>query len=314
VLARRIVVESAASEISVDRDSGRPAGRTPDTIIVEEPLEIQLNGEAVASTMRTPGHDFELAVGFLWAEGVLADREIVAIRYCANTGMVAHDNDTKPEWSPTSDSSTPRAAQQPTAPYWDNTYNVVNVETTGGDADVRPRLSTVTSACGACGHDAINTLTERLRGLGPYHPWPHNLVVAMPDLMRTGQELYGATGAVHGAAVVDRNGNLVMVREDIGRHNAADKVVGRLLLDGRLPARTPRPRADNSDPRTDDLALVTSGRASFEMVQKAWAGGFTALVAPSGVSNLAVATARRASLTLMGFSRHGSGVIYSPLV
>ena len=134
--------------------------------------------------------------------------------------------------------------------------------------------------------------------LGAYKPWDPSLLVELPDVLRADQPLFATTGAVHAAAAVDRGGAIVVVREDIGRHNAVDKVVGRLLLDDQLPA--------------GELALVVSGRGSFEMVQKAWAAGFTALVAVSAPSALAVATARRAGLTLVGFARDGGGNFYSP--
>jgi FdhD protein len=244
------------------------SGRRPEELIVEEPLAIRLDDIQVSSTMRTPGHDFELAAGFLFTEGSLAGAPITGIRYCG-TGLATESD-----------------------------FNVVTVDTAGEAPAPTPRLGSTTSSCGLCGSEAIAELTERLRVLGPYDPWDPALLAALPDQLRASQPLFDATGAVHGAAAVDRGGQLVVVREDIGRHNAVDKVVGRLLLDRLLPAR--------------DLALVVSGRGSFEMVQKAWAGGFTALVAVSAPSALAVATARRAGLTLAAFVRNGAANLYSP--
>lgn len=242
--------------------------RRPDDLIVEEPLAIWLDDTQVSATMRTPGHDFELAAGFLHGEGALAGAPIVGIRYCG-TG------------APT-----------------DSDFNVVTVETGGAAPEPRPRLGSITSSCGVCGSDAIAELTERLRVLEAYEPWSVDALLAMPDTLVGDQALFATTGAVHGAAAIDRTGRLVVAREDIGRHNAVDKVVGRLLLDGALPA--------------TDLALVVSGRGSFEMVQKAWAAGFTALVAVSAPSSLAVLTARRAGITFVGFARSGGGTLYSP--
>jgi FdhD protein len=243
-------------------------GREPDELVVEEPLTIRLDDHLVSSTMRTPGHDFELAAGFLHAEGVLDPGWVTGIRYCGTGSPVESE------------------------------FNVVSVETGGRAPAPQARLGSISSSCGVCGSEAIETLTERLRVLPPYEPWDPALLVSTPDLLRRAQSLFDATGAVHGAAAVDRRGVAVVVREDIGRHNAVDKVTGRLLLDGRLPA--------------TDLALVISGRASFEMAQKAWAGGYTALVAVSAPSALAVTTARRAGLTLVGFARGGRAKLYSP--
>ncbi|MGF1595615.1 MAG: formate dehydrogenase accessory sulfurtransferase FdhD [Acidimicrobiales bacterium] len=248
-----------------DRDGN---GRRPEHLIVEEPLAIRLDDVQVSSTMRTPGHDFELAVGFLHTEGALAGAPVQGIRYCGTGAATESD------------------------------FNVVTVETGGRAPAPTPRLGSTSSSCGLCGVEAITELTERLRVLAPHEPWDTDLLLGLPALLRSTQPLFDATGGVHGAAAVDRTGRLVVVREDIGRHNAVDKVVGRLLLDDRLPA--------------EDLALVVSGRGSFEMVQKAWAAGFTALVAVSAPSALAVATARRAGITFVGFARDGAGNLYSP--
>ncbi|NNE73304.1 MAG: formate dehydrogenase accessory sulfurtransferase FdhD [Acidimicrobiales bacterium] len=241
--------------------------RRPDELIVEEPLTIQLDGETITTTMRTPGHDFELATGFCHAEGVLAGAAVLACRYCAGGSAMESE------------------------------YNVVSVETGGKAPPPAPRLGVISSACGLCGSDAILELAERLEPLQA-EPFPVDVLAAIPDRVRAQQSLFDATGAVHAAAACDRHGEPVVVREDIGRHNAVDKVVGRLLLDGRLPAR--------------DLALYVSGRASFEMVQKAWAAGFGSMVAVSAPSALAVDIARAANLTLAGFVRDGQINTYSP--
>jgi FdhD protein len=247
-------------------DGTGSAQRQPDDLIVEEPLEIRLDGVRVATTMRTPGHDFELAVGFCHGDGLLGGAEVRSCRYCGTGSAV------------------------------DTEFNVVSVDT-GGSAPVpEPRVTTTTSSCGLCGSTSLDELADRLVPLTPSAPWSLDLLASLPDRVAGEQVLFGRTGAVHAAAACGRDGTPTLVREDIGRHNAVDKVVGRLLLDGRLPAA--------------DLALYVSGRASFEIVQKAWAAGFEAVVAVSAPSALAVRTAERAGLTLCGFVRDRTMNVY----
>ncbi len=249
------------------RLEGGSVRREPDTLIVEEPLSIQLDDVLVATTMRTPGADFELAAGFCHAEGWLDGAAIRRIRYCGE------------------------------GPPVDSEFNVVSVETDGKGPPPVPRLGITSSACGICGTEAIERLAETLAPLPESEPFEPAVLAAVPGRMASHQDLFGTTGAVHAAGVADRSGEPQLVREDIGRHNAVDKVVGRLLLDDRLPATS--------------LCLYVSGRASFEMVQKAWAAGFCALVAVSAPSALAVHTARSAGLQLGGFARDGTIRIYS---
>ncbi len=262
------MVRSRSQRIIARRFTAGDSTRCPDDLLVEEPLAIHLDDTQVSSTMRTPGHDFELAAGFCLSEGVLDGAPILGIRYCGTRAPV------------------------------DSEFNIVSVSTGGLAPEPTPRLGSTTSSCGICGAEAIGELADRLQVLPAYEPWDPAFLLGLPRKAQEQQGLFGVTGASHAAGAFDRSGNLLVLREDIGRHNAVDKVVGRLLLDGRLPAL--------------DLALFVSGRASFEMVQKAWAGGFSALVAVSGPSSLAVATARRAGLTLVGFARNGDGSIYSP--
>jgi FdhD protein len=250
----------------VRRYGDEEARRVPDQVIVEEPLEIRLDGTRVSTTMRTPGNDYELAVGFCHAEGLLGGATVQQVRYCA------------------------------TGPAVETRFNVVTVET--GDRAPTPtaRLITTTSSCGWCGTDHIDAVAEALTPLASPLAFPPEVLAAAPERVRAGQELFDATGGVHAAAAFDTNGEVVLVREDIGRHNAVDKVVGRLLLDGGLPA--------------PHLALFVSGRTSFEIVQKAWSAGFSAIVAVSAPSSLAVEAARRANLTLAGFARPGRLNVY----
>ncbi|MEM9563151.1 MAG: formate dehydrogenase accessory sulfurtransferase FdhD [Actinomycetota bacterium] len=274
------MVRSRSFSVFTRRFDDGIGGREPDELVVEEPMTIRLDDQPVASTMRTPGHDFELAAGFLLAEGMIEPGWITGIRYCGTGSAVESE------------------------------FNVVSVETGGRAPTPTPRLGSISASCGLCGSEAIEGLTERLRVLPAYEPWDLELLVALPDQLRAAQTLFDATGAVHAAAAFDRSGRLLVTREDIGRHNAVDKVTGRLLLDGKLPSANAD--AVPAGAVAPDLALVVSGRASFEMVQKAWVGGYTALVAVSAPSALAVTTARRAGLTVVGFARGTTATIYSP--
>jgi len=249
------------------RFEGDATNRGPETVLVEEPLQIRLDDTLAATTMRTPGHDYELAAGWCWAEGLLRDAPVTGIRYCATGSAV------------------------------DTDFNVVTVATGGRAARPAPRLTTTTSACGICGVEAIDELTERLEHLPAAPPLSAAVLESLGAAVADGQELFDATGGSHAAAACAPDGDVLVVREDIGRHNAVDKVVGRLLLDGSLPA--------------TGLVLWVSGRASFEMVQKAWAGGFAALVSVSAPSSLAVSTAERAGLVLCGFAREGRLTAYA---
>lgn len=242
--------------------------RHPDELIVEEPLTIQLDGTVVATTMRTPGHDFELATGFCHAEGLLSGAPVNAVRYCATGSAVATE------------------------------FNVVTVDT-GGVAPVpAPRLTVTSSSCGWCGSDQLDEMCARLTPLAPPGPIATELLAHIPAAVAPHQPLFAATGAVHAAAAFTATGEVTVVREDVGRHNAVDKVVGALRLADQLPA--------------TGLGLFVSGRASVEMVQKAWAAGFTTLVAVSAPTALAVQAARRANLVLAGFVRPDRFNVYSP--
>ena len=242
----------------------------PDRVIVEEPLTIQLDGSVVTTTMRTPGNDFELAAGFCFTEGLLGGAPVTGVRYCAD------------------------------GPAIDSEFNVVTVET-GGLAPVpTPRFGTTSSSCGLCGRDQLDALTDRLQPFDGESGIPLDVIAAVPKSVLGGQGLFSETGAVHAAAAFEPSGNVLLTREDVGRHNAVDKVVGALLLDGRLPSQAQA-----------TMGLFVSGRASIEMVQKAWAGGFRALVAVSAPTSLAVAAALRANLGLVGFVRPDGYNVYA---
>lgn len=260
---------SRSESILVTTEHDGQRGRRPDELIVEEPMTVQLDGVTVSTTMRTPGHDFELAVGFCHTEGLLAGVPVSGVRYCAATGSAV-----------------------------DSEFNVVSVDTGGLAPAPRPRLGNTTSSCGLCGNDAIEQLCDRLSPLSHSVPIPLAVLQAVPDSVRRTQVLFEVTGSVHAAASFDADGTVLLTREDVGRHNAVDKVIGRMLLDAQLPA--------------TGLGLFVSGRASFELVQKAWAAGFSTLVAVSAPTALAVHTARRAGLVLAGFVRADRLNVYSP--
>jgi FdhD protein len=256
------------ASLIVRKAEGASVSRSPDQVIVEEPLEIRLDGTRVTTTMRTPGHDYELAVGFCTTEGLLVGAPVQTVRYCATGSAV------------------------------DTAFNVVTVETGGRAPEPAPRLTTTTSSCGWCGTDQVDDVASRLTPLAGDRPaFGLELLASVPELVASHQELFAATGGVHAAAAFGADGTVVLVREDIGRHNAVDKVVGRMVLDGSLPA--------------SELGLFVSGRTSFEIVQKAWAGGFGTVVAVSAPSSLAIEAAKRAGITLAGFARPGRVNLYT---
>jgi FdhD protein len=251
-------------------DADGVAARRPDEVLVEEPLEIRLDETLVSTTMRTPGHDYELAVGFCHTEGLLAGAPVVEVRYCA-TGTAV-----------------------------ETAFNVVSVDTGGVAPLPTARLGTTSSSCGLCGSQAIETLADRLAPLDAPELDPSALAKVVGSAAQQAsrdQALFGRTGGSHAAAAFDlASGDVVVLREDVGRHNAVDKVVGRLLLDHALPA--------------VGLGLWISGRASFEMVQKAWAAGIPLVASVSAASALAVETAREAGVVVVGFARDGRVVVY----
>jgi FdhD protein len=247
----------------------------PDTLVAEEPLEIRLNGKALAITMRTPGDDFALAAGFLVSEGVLAEQgDLQNIVYCAGA---------------TVDGS--------------NTYNVVDVKTAPGvtipDITLERNVYT-TSSCGLCGKaslDAVRTTTRWPMADTPPVRLEPELLASLPDRLRAAQRVFDRTGGLHAAALFSEHGELLDIREDVGRHNAVDKVVGRALQNGGLPlSRT---------------VLLVSGRASFELAQKAVMAGIPVLAAVSAPSSLAVDLAAETGLTLVGFLRGTSMNVYA---
>jgi FdhD protein len=246
----------------------------PETLAVEEPLEIRINGKPVTVTMRTPGSDIELAQGFLLTEGVITDREHVqTIRYC----------DGRDESGV-------------------NTYNILDVALAPGvappDLDVTRNFYT-TSSCGVCGKaslDAVRVISRFSPGDDPATVSAARLR-AMPDQLRGAQKVFQSTGGLHAAALFAPDGAMLVVREDIGRHNAVDKVIGWALESGRVPL--------------CGSVLLVSGRASFELTQKAVLAGIPVLAAVSAPSSLAVSLAEESGLTLVAFLREDSMNVYT---
>ena len=257
--------------------------RRPDTLAVEEPLEVRIGGESFVVTMRTPGDDIDLVHGFLLAEGVIGSRsDVVTVRYCAGT-----DEDGV------------------------NTYNVLDVTLAGEPWRPPARHFLSTSACGVCGKAALEDVNKQTRyplpplpteqyagnsGLEPaYCSVP--LLGSLPDKLRAEQRVFDATGGLHAAGLFTPDGELLAVREDVGRHNAVDKVVGWAVQADRIPL--------------SETVLVVSGRASFELVQKAVMAGIPMLGAVSAPSSLAVDLADEAGLTLVGFLRGETMNVYT---
>ncbi|HJR61158.1 MAG TPA: formate dehydrogenase accessory sulfurtransferase FdhD [Vicinamibacterales bacterium] len=249
-----------------------PAHET-DAAAVEEPLEVRLHGRPFAVIMRTPGADRELAAGFLLAEGTIADGgELGAVEHCRH-------------------------------PHHPDSHNVVDVFLTGGakarlDATLAARRNVLaSSSCGICGRVTIDSLKIRAAPLGASCAVARELVHRLPEALRSHQTLFDQTGGLHGAALFTAGGTLVATAEDVGRHNAVDKIVGTMLFAERLPLA--------------GHVLMVSGRTSYEIVQKAWLAGIEIVCAVSAPSSLAIDLAAAAGITLLGFARGQGFNIYS---
>jgi FdhD protein len=249
-----------------------------DRLAAEEPLQVLLDSAPLSVLMRTPGHDVELALGLLWSEGVITGPgQVLRVRVSAEAG--------EPE-----DGSLLIDADLVES-------NQVDVHVAPGSGRRPERTFLSSSACGVCG---ATTIEDLARGFSVLPPGPEVDPAVLVDLarrLRAHQSIFESTGGLHAAGLFTTSGESVTVREDIGRHNAVDKVVGRALLDGRLPC--------------SDLVLVVSGRGGYEIVQKAVAAGIPLVAAVGAPSSLAVATARSFNLTLAGFLRDGRFNVYS---
>jgi FdhD protein len=261
------------SVIRVRRDANGGASASTDLAAVEEPLEVRLHGKPFATIMRTPGDDRALAAGFLHSEDV--------IRRNADIGAVEH-------------------CHHPDHP---DVHNVVDVYLLGTsaqavDARLSERRNVLTNAsCGLCGRVTIDSLCTRAAPLAVEWTMSRETVAAMPDQLRERQRVFEGTGGLHAAGLFTLDGCCVRAAEDVGRHNAVDKVIGAMLLEDRLPL--------------DRFALTVSGRTSYEIVQKAWLGGIGLVCAVSAPSSLAIDLAEEAGITLLGFARNGGFNIYT---
>ena len=244
-----------------------------DTLAAEEPLEIRVQGpgqeqRSVAVTMRTPGGDFELAVGFLFTEGLIEPADVSRVAYCDNL------------------------------PGEDQRYNIVSVTLTRPfDADLLKRNFYATSSCGVCGKAALDDIEVRCAPVAGGPEVSGELLLGLPEALRKAQKVFERTGGLHAAGLFTADGRIVSVREDVGRHNAVDKVIGEQLLAGSVPL-------------TDHL-LQVSGRLSFEIVQKAAVAGIPIVSAVSAPSSLAVEAAERFGMTLVGFVRDDRLNVYA---
>ncbi|HCU93389.1 MAG TPA: formate dehydrogenase accessory sulfurtransferase FdhD [Actinobacteria bacterium] len=265
------------TRITLPGDGAQPAGASAraDLLAAEEPLGIRVGGTALAMTMRTPGDDLELAAGFLVSEGVVrSPADITEIKICDGTSC-GHDDH-------------------------DGLGNIADVTLAAG---VTPRPGArrnflTTSACGVCGKTSIADICRLPQApLATGEAFAPPVLAALPGRLRDAQRVFSRTGGLHAAGLFTTGGELIAAREDVGRHNAVDKVVGWALLNGRLPLAA--------------CALLVSGRASFELVQKAVLAGIPLLAAVSAPSSLAADLAEEAGLTLVGFLRGGSMNVYT---
>jgi FdhD protein len=267
---------SVEAEVIALDGAGR--ARKHDELVTEEPLELRLSDggttQSVAVTMRTPGNDFELAAGFLYSEAIVRVRaDITGIAYCLDSGV------------------------EP-----DQRYNIVTVECRPGaaatDRERFARHFTIGSACGVCGRAQLDSLRDLgVRPLEDTVRVPASLLYELPARMLDAQRTFAATGGLHAAALFDERGEMLVVREDVGRHNAVDKIVGWGLLDGRLPF--------------ERCILLVSGRASYEVLQKSLMARIPIVASVSAPSSLAVDLAREFGVTLAGFLRGNRANLYA---
>jgi len=299
------------------RLSAETQSHRPDTLVVEEPLEIRLNDRPLAVTMRTPGHDIDLALGFLVSEGIIRSAtDVVTARYCTDPSAArsSRTRATHAGRSPDGCDVTSRQQPDPTGHHIDNGgFDSGGVSYTERpnivDVVLRPdvphpttdpsRHFYISSSCGLCGKasiDAVRTVSRFAIDTDPVI-FPFETLAVLPDALRAEQKVFERTGGLHAAGLFTPDGALLCLREDVGRHNAVDKVIGWAVREGRLPLR--------------GVALQVSGRASFELVQKAGMAGIPVLSAVSAPSTLAVDLARELGMTLAGFVREGRMNIYS---
>jgi FdhD protein len=261
------------TDVRITAIHGGVRSERPDTVATEEPMEIRVGGpgqeaKAVAVTMRTPGGDYELAAGFLFTEGLITPGEVQRVAYCDDLG----DEEQR--------------------------YNIVTITLDRPFAHDRlHRNFYSTSSCGICGKAALEDVEVRCAPVASGTEVSTSVLVSLPDALRAKQRVFDRTGGLHAAGLFTPAGELITLREDVGRHNAVDKVIGEQLLAGQVPLA--------------DHVLQVSGRASFEIVQKAAVAGIPVVSAVSAPSSLAVEAAERFGMTLVGFVREGRCNVYS---
>jgi FdhD protein len=241
-----------------------------DQVASEEPLEIRVNGKSISVTMRTPGNDKELAAGFLYTEGIIrSPKDILEIVGCQN----------------------------PKSELDENTINVFLKHGVAFDPSKLTRHFYTSSSCGVCGKASLEAVRQNFKPVKSKFKISRKVLCGLPEKLRGSQETFEKTGGLHASALFDSKGKLVVLREDVGRHNALDKVVGWGLLNKKIPFK--------------NLCLLVSGRVSFELMQKALAGGIPLVAAIGAPSSLAVSMARENGQTLVGFLRNKGMNAYS---
>jgi len=271
------MAKPAAPGLRIRRFAAGEWTESPDAVVTEEPLQLLLDGEPLAVVMRTPGADIELALGLLFAEGIIRSvRDVRGMRISAEADETESRIDVEPVLVES---------------------NQVDVQLGGRPRRKPERSMLASSACGVCGTQMIEDLRRDLASLPAGSRFDPALLPSLVDKLRSGQGVFDRTGGLHAAGLFAAGGDVIALREDVGRHNAVDKVVGRLLLDGRLPA--------------SNMQLVVSGRAGYEIVQKSIGAGIPMLAAVGAPSSLAVAMAREFNQTLVGFLRGDRFNVYS---
>lgn len=269
---------TAVKNINVTKITETGTEQKPDLLAVEEPLEIRIGfgtlrdrqQKSLSVTMRTPGHDFELAIGFLFTEGIIQHMDHVeSVKYCEDVGKQEEKG------------------------------NVVRVELkpeVSIDFEKLQRHFYTSSSCGVCGKSSIESVKVACQQLTDGFSISASLIHQLPDKLRKAQTVFEYTGGLHAVGLFNKAGELILLREDVGRHNALDKAIGAMVLKKQVPL--------------SDYALLVSGRASFELVQKAAVAGIPILVAVGAPSSLAVALAKASGMTLLGFVRNERFNIY----
>jgi FdhD protein len=270
-MAGRGVAERRVLKVTAGGDAGAEARGARDRLAVEQPLELRVAGRPVGVTMRTPGNDFELAIGYCISERLVArPDDVEAVRFCAPDGQPQE-------------------------------YNVLTVDLRPGVPVPDPsldRLAVTSSSCGVCGKASIEAVTVACPTLaGDRLAVPAGVLAAIPGRVREAQRVFEQTGGLHAAAICDAEGTVGCVREDVGRHNAVDKVIGWAATERRLPL--------------TGMVLFVSGRCSFEVVQKAAVAGVPLVAAVSAPTSLAVDLAEQVGMTLVGFLRGDTMNVYS---